>query len=418
MTRNILLYALVGLIIGGGALYLSYGPLTSDTWLWRYGLVHLSLGEPGTDFIVMGALKEALRLIVSIVFFVLAQAWLFSEVSEKYWSSSSHPLSFYRNLRPELRRRILVLVGICLIVAVIYHVSLGPHNMHQVWQKRMGATDLNFREHFLPHIAYMFYTLTLYFMIAIPLLIVIWESLKSDRARVRRATNQIGEGDAGRGGDPLKLKRSAGTVENRFIGVRSDLRGIIDRYVFMALMVVAYLSYELYSLNVTLACPAQHIQKWAAWMFIFYVLPYLLYRGIRAYTRAYNRSVEILQGLARSAEEQGGGDALLAISDIRSKFQEKYTLLAFFWSLRKSGSVGVVLFAAFLGLIFKYTDFLEFNRRAIPWPASAVVVVVHNVSARGPADRDQSNSHPLAPECEESLPEDHAWEQFKANRDR
>jgi TRAP-type C4-dicarboxylate transport system permease small subunit len=418
VTRNILLYALVGLIMGGGSIYLSFGPLTSDTWLWRYGLVHLSLGEPGTDFIVMGALKDALRLITLIVLFVLAQAWLFSKVSEKYWSGSPHPLSFYRNLMPQVRRRTLVLIGMCLIVAVIYHVYLGPHDMHQVWQKRMGATALNFREHFLPYLASMFYTLTLYFMVAIPLLIVIWESLQSDRARVWSATNQIGKGYAGRDGDPLSLKRSAGTVENRFIGVRNDLRGIIDRYVLMALMVVAYLSYELYSLNVALACPAQHIQKWAAWVFIFYVLPYFLYRGIQTYRRAYNRSVEILQSLARSAEGQGGGDALLAISDIQSKFQEKYTLSSFFWSLRKSGSVGVVLFAAFVGLIFKYTNFLEFNRRAIPWPASAVVLVVHNISARGPADRDQRNSHPLAPECEESLPEDHEWEQFKANRDR
>jgi hypothetical protein len=418
MTRNILLYAAVGLIIGGASLYLSYGPLSSDTWVWRYGLIQYGIDESGSNFILIGAVREGLRLVVTLGFFVLSHAWLFSKVSKKYWSGPLHPLSFYRNLLQHGRRRTLVFVAVCLVGAVTYHVSLGPYNMHQVWQEHMGTADLSFREHFLPYLAYLFYTLTMYFMIAIPLMIVIWKSLRYDRARLREGIKQSGETDTGGGGDASQLERDANTAESRFLSVRRDLLEIIDRYVYMAIMLVIYMSFELYSLNITLACPAQHIQKWAAWVVIFYLLPYLLWRGIRAYTRAYGLSVKTLGRLAKSAEKPDGADALPRISELRESFQSKYTFLSFVWLLRKSGSVAVVVFIALVGLLSKYNDFLEFNRRAIPWPVSAAVVFVHDVSTPGAAEEGQDDRHPLAPDCEESLPSAEQWEQYKQSRNR
>ncbi|NIO29205.1 MAG: hypothetical protein GTO29_11705 [Candidatus Latescibacteria bacterium] len=413
MTRNILLYVLVGLVIGSGALYLSSGTFASDTWLWRYGLVHKSSGLPG---IVVGAQKEFLRLVITILFFALGHAWLFARSSKKYWTGTLHPFSFYRNFLPGARQRTRIVLSLCLVSAVVYHAYIGPTDMHRVWQENMGDTPFNFREHVLPHLFFMFYTIVQYFMVAIPLLIVIWESLKLDGSKIREATEKIG--DLGVGTDAAaELKRKANAVESRYLSTRKDLLDIVNRYVFMAILVILYMWIELSALIITLSCPGQHILKWAAWVFIVFVLPYFIIHGIRAYMRVFNQSRDTLMRLAASAEQPGGSDALPTISEIRGRFQSKYTFLSFVWSLGKSGSAALVLFVAVVKFVFSQVNFLDFNSKAVPWPVSAVVVVVYNLTTM---DRtgDGADRHPVAPVCFLELPTEEEWERYKRSRGR
>jgi hypothetical protein len=415
MIKNILIYVLVGLAIGSGALYLSFGTFTSDAWLWRYGLVHKS---SGLATVAVGAQKEFLRLLITTIFFVLGHAWLFAKSSEKYWSGTLHPFSFYRGFLSDTRQRTRIALVACLIGAVFYHVYLGPTDMREVWLKNwqgnMAGAPLSLQEHVLPYLFYMFYSFVLYFMLALPLMLVIWRSLKSDRSKVQEATKRIGDIGAGVD-DAAGLKREANRVESHFLSVRNDLLAIVNRYVFMAILVISYMWIELSALIETLACPAQHIQKWAAWIFVIYVLPYFLIHGIRAYMRLCNQSEGTLRRLAASAEKPTGSDALPTISELREKFQSKYTLLSFVWLLRKSGSVAVVLFIAILRFIFSQIDFLDLNSKAVPWPISAAVVVVYNLTTTAETE-DIPTGHPLAPVCYLELPTKEEWELHKKSR--
>jgi hypothetical protein len=55
---------------------------------------------------------------------------------------------------------------------------------------------------------------------------------------------------------------------------------------------------------------------------------------------------------------------------------------------------------------------LDFNNKAVPWPASAAVVVVYNLTTTGETE-DDADRHPLAPVCYLEVPSREEWEEYK-----
>ena len=190
MTVNILLYGLTCLIVGALSLCLSYGPWTSESWSWAYA-VFVRDGEHQQ----VGGWAEFLRLIVPLLFFVVAQRCIFTEESEKYWEGRPTLLGFYRYVFASGPKWLRIFSIGAVFLAVIYHAMLGPiilfNEYKSVFAEYISVPPLSYQEYFRPYLAYLPYTATLYILIAFPMLIVIVEGIAADKKRIRELAEPI-----------------------------------------------------------------------------------------------------------------------------------------------------------------------------------------------------------------------------------
>jgi hypothetical protein len=382
MTTNILLYGLVCLIMSAVGLYLSYGPWTSGSWYWAYG-AFLWHGE----YQNVGGLREFIRIVFLLLFFILAQHFIFTEESKKYWEGNPKLLSFYRYLfgsGPKwpkwLRVFCKLAAGLAFCITVLYHVVGGPLMLFDDYNSAIVPFPLSFEEHFRPYLGYLPYSFTLYILIALPMFIVVVEGIVTDNKKIHGLAEQISEIDPKSLTDEKKIKLKAQSIVNFFLDVRVELTRTASKYVWMALLVIIYYEIEIGArLILNLACWAQEITKWCVWIFIIFILPYFIITNYRIYTRTYDNSQDNLNHLADRALELQKADTAGSVNKLRSEFETKYTALSFIMSLVKSGSVAIVVFLLLMNSTYKYLESLEpIERRksieiAIPWPVSPLV---------------------------------------------
>jgi hypothetical protein len=392
MLRNILLYSFVGLIVATIALILSYTLWTSWTWYWAYGAV-LQNGV----YRNLGSQKELYRMGLLVIFFILAQSFLFSRTAKAYWQDKPGLFTFYRNLfpiAPKITRR---LVYLALFATIIYHLTAGPYLLHSESVDAFGPLPLSFQDYFLPYITYMPYSLVIYMMIALPMFIVIAKEIREDRENVRDAVQLEEESvDPGSLGTGEEIELEAVKIEKSILDLRENVVGVIDKYVAMAMLVVIYYGIEIGGgLIFQLACWAQVVGKWAAWLFIIAVLPYFIFTNYAIYTRAHTRKQEDLRALADRALQLGQKEALDTVNGIRGEFQTKYTVSSFVWSL-KSASLAAFAFLAFFAFGRSYVQGLDAAEQrellvtSVPWPVSPVVQFGADLLGGDPTSPDGS----------------------------
>jgi hypothetical protein len=413
MATNILLYGLACLIFGGAGLYLSYGPWMSGSWYWAYGA--FPVGPPGKEvYQNLGGWRELIRLAILVFFFVIAQRWIFTEESKKYWGAKPKLLSFYRHLFASGPRwlRLLCLVACCLVV--LYHVVLGPILLANEYSSAIAPFPLSFEEQYLPYLGYLPYTFALYILIALPMLIVVVEAMVADKARAGSLAEPIRQIDASSLTDGEQVALQAELIEKSFLDVREQMTRIVGKYVYMALLVIIYYEIEIGGgLILQLACWAQELTKWSAWVFIIVVLPYFIITSFKMYTSAYDESQDALHELASRALELQDRAATDLVDKLRSEFESKYTVLSFVLSLAKSGSVAVAVFLIVVAGTYTYlknSKLIEPRRivqTAIPWPVSPILLVGADLLSPGPPT-DASASGPQgfdwSPRCSRELP--------------
>lgn len=191
MTKNILLHGLTCLALGAVSLYLSYGPWTSGSWYWAYGAFPW-----GGGYRNLGGWREFMGLVFPVLFFMLAQRYLFKGEARKYWQAEPQLLSFYRYLFASGPKRLRIVCTAAVGLAVLYSAVLGPRVLFDEYTSAFSAypsaiVPLSFAEHFRPYLAYLPYALTLYILIGLPLLIVVFEEIMADRRKIRRLAEPI-----------------------------------------------------------------------------------------------------------------------------------------------------------------------------------------------------------------------------------
>ncbi len=414
---DIVVYGLTCLVIGAASLYLSYGPWTSGSWYWAYG----AFQPQGGLYQNLGGWREFIRLLILTLTFVIAQRWIFARESRKYWHTRPRFLSFYRHLFVAGPKWLCILCVVAACLAVVYHVAPGPLILFNEYASAIAPFPLSFGEHFLPYLSYLPYTFTLYILIALPMFIVVVEAVTADRKRVRDLAERIYGGPPGSLADGDEIKLQAESIETRFLDVREQITKITSKYVYMALLVILYYEIEIGSgLILQLACWAQELTKWSAWVFIIAVLPYFVVTCFRIYTGICSRSQEVLRELANRALELRDRDAADSVNRLRIEFASKYTVLSFLQSLAKSGSVAVVVFVLVFGGTYRYLenrgliDPRRIVQTAIPWPVSPVVLIgvdLLDIGPSGAAGEADQELFDWGPRCSRERPgEDLEWE--------
>jgi hypothetical protein len=300
-------------------------------------------------------------------------------------------------------------------------VAVGPLILSNEYASAIAPLPLSFREHFLPYLAYLPYTLTLYILLALPMFIVVIKAVTADRQRVRRLAEQITGGAPGSLTDGDEIKLQAESIETRFLDVRERITEITGKYIYMALLLIVYYEIEIGSgLILQLACWTQELTKWSAWVFIIVVLPYFVITCFRVYTGVCSGSQEALRDLASRALELRARDAADSVNRLRIDFASKYTVLSFLQSLAKSGSVAVVVFVLVFGGTYRYlenrglVDPRRIVQTAIPWPVSPVVLIGADLLDIGPTDAAGGADEEMfdwGPRCSRERPgEDLEWQ--------
>ncbi len=414
MTISILLYGLVCLVIGAASLYLSYGLWTSGTWYWAYGA--FPVWAAGKEIYQnLGGWRELIRLVVLVLFFVLAQRWIFTKESKKYWEAKPRLVSFYRYLfasDPKWLRFLCLVAG---GLVVVYHVALGPILLSNEYASKIAPFPLSFEEHFLPYLGYLPYTFTLYILIVLPMFIVIVEGIVTDQKRVRGLAEPIHKVEPGSLASGEQVALQAESIVKSFLDVREQITRIVGKYTYMALLVIIYYEIEIGGgLILQLACWAQELNKWSAWIFIIVVLPYFAVTSFRMYAAAYDESQDALCNLASRALELLDKDTTDLVNKLRGDFESKYTILSFILSLAKSGSVAVAIFLLVATGTYTYlknNKLIEPRRivqTAIPWPVSPVLLAGADLLTLAPPDAAGAQSQQKfdwSPRCWQELPD-------------
>jgi hypothetical protein len=371
VLANILFFALTGLFLGSAALYLSYGSLSSGAWYWAYGAI-----QQGGTYYNLGGLVEFYRLLLLTALFVITQISLFPDAARPYWEGRLRPLSFYQHFfksGPRWLRYFAIALG---VVTVVYSAVGGPSLLRGDFEAVFGPSLHPFREFTLPYLAYLPYTLTIYLLIALPVLVVVVQGLRDDRQAILGLSAPPPEVDQDEE-EPIALE--AAKIEHRIIGLREEVVRTLDKYLATMAILIIYYGIEVGTrMLAQLACWAQVGAKWAAWVLIIAVMPVFIISTYNIYTHAYHQMQVSLRGLAERALGKSDRDALEAVNDVRGEFQSKYTFISFIWSLQ-TASVAVLALIVFASIAQGYVAGLDAAGRRelvdnlLPWPVYVVV---------------------------------------------
>ena len=122
--RNLLLYVLICVLLGGIGLYFAYGPLSSDSFFWEWS----SFWSDGT-YRNLGGWLEFIRLLLLGTIFVVGNLSVFRNRSEQYWSGRVVPMKFLVTIYRDRSTWLKIGVTIVACMVIIHAAIILPYIM-------------------------------------------------------------------------------------------------------------------------------------------------------------------------------------------------------------------------------------------------------------------------------------------------